>query len=128
MPGFDRTGPQGQGPMTGGGFGYCGAGRRRGDLSALGGGYGRPGGGRGFGSGRGRGMARGRGIGRGYGRTSASGRGFKIASQGLGSPDCGSARRFVLESGSRCSGVTGTPIPVAPFYFERSTFLLEGLD
>jgi hypothetical protein len=68
MPGFDRTGPQGQGPMTGGGFGYCGAGRRRGDLSALGGGYGRPGGGRGFGSGRGRGMARGRGIGRGYGR------------------------------------------------------------
>ena len=23
MPGFDRTGPLGQGPMTGGGFGYC---------------------------------------------------------------------------------------------------------
>jgi len=61
MPGFDRTGPQGQGPMTGGGFGYCGAGRRRGDLSAIGGG-------RGFGPGRGRGMARGRGMGRGYGR------------------------------------------------------------
>jgi hypothetical protein len=68
MPGFDRTGPQGQGPMTGGGFGYCGAGRRRGDLSALGGRDRRPGGGRGFGPGRGRGMARGRGIGRGYGR------------------------------------------------------------
>ena len=30
MPGFDRTGPLGQGPMTGGGFGYCGTGRRQG--------------------------------------------------------------------------------------------------
>jgi hypothetical protein len=29
MPGFDGTGPRGQGPMTGGGFGYCGAGWRR---------------------------------------------------------------------------------------------------
>jgi len=27
MPGYDRTGPRGAGPMTGGGFGYCGAGR-----------------------------------------------------------------------------------------------------
>jgi len=23
MPGYDRTGPRGRGPMTGGGFGYC---------------------------------------------------------------------------------------------------------
>lgn len=23
MPGFDGTGPDGRGPMTGGGFGYC---------------------------------------------------------------------------------------------------------
>jgi hypothetical protein len=23
MPGFDGTGPRGEGPMTGGGFGYC---------------------------------------------------------------------------------------------------------
>jgi hypothetical protein len=31
MPGFDRTGPRGEGPMTGWGLGYCGtpAGRRR---------------------------------------------------------------------------------------------------
>jgi hypothetical protein len=28
VPGFDGTGPRGQGPMTGGGFGYCGAGWR----------------------------------------------------------------------------------------------------
>lgn len=28
MPGFDRTGPMGQGPMTGGGFGQCGGARR----------------------------------------------------------------------------------------------------
>lgn len=26
MPGFDKTGPQGQGPMTGKGFGPCGGG------------------------------------------------------------------------------------------------------
>ena len=30
MPGFDRTGPGGQGPMTGGGFGLCGSGSRAG--------------------------------------------------------------------------------------------------
>ena len=29
MPGFDRTGPQGQGPRTGRGMGYCAAGRGR---------------------------------------------------------------------------------------------------
>lgn len=28
MPGFDKTGPQGQGPMTGRGFGPCGGGRK----------------------------------------------------------------------------------------------------
>jgi len=27
MPGYDRTGPRGQGPMTGGGFGNCATGR-----------------------------------------------------------------------------------------------------
>lgn len=26
MPGFDKTGPMGQGPITGGGFGPCGIG------------------------------------------------------------------------------------------------------
>ena len=30
MPGFDRTGPLGQGSMTGGGFGYCDIGRGQG--------------------------------------------------------------------------------------------------
>jgi hypothetical protein len=30
MPGFDKTGPQGQGPMTGRGFGPCGRGGGRG--------------------------------------------------------------------------------------------------
>jgi hypothetical protein len=30
MPGFDQTGPQGQGPMTGKGMGPCGGGVRRG--------------------------------------------------------------------------------------------------
>lgn len=35
MPNQDRTGPLGQGPMTGGGFGLCGGGQGRGQ-----GGYG----------------------------------------------------------------------------------------
>jgi hypothetical protein len=75
MPGFDRTGPMGQGPMTGGGRGVCnpantagagaypyparptyGAGRPRWGLR-LGRGGGR-GGGRGFGRGGGRGRGR----------------------------------------------------------------------
>ncbi|MEW6265253.1 MAG: DUF5320 domain-containing protein [Thermodesulfobacteriota bacterium] len=50
MPGFDRTGPLGRGPMTGGGWGLCG-------RAAAGRGYGAgwrrfvPGGGSGFGRG-----------------------------------------------------------------------------
>ena len=62
MPGFDRTGPLGQGPMTGGGFGYCGTGGQRQGYRPVGrafyGGFGA-----GFGS-RGR---FGRGLGPGYG-------------------------------------------------------------
>jgi hypothetical protein len=62
MPGFDGTGPSGEGPMTGGGFGYCGTGRR----SPLGlGGMGLRGR---FGAGRGFGGF-GRGLGRAYGRS-----------------------------------------------------------
>jgi len=38
MPGFDGTGPSGQGPGTGWGQGPCGAGRRRG-FSRLGRGF-----------------------------------------------------------------------------------------
>ncbi len=51
MPGFDGTGPLGQGAMTGGGFGYCGSGR---------------------GSGRGRRLGRGMGPGYGYRRPTGS--------------------------------------------------------
>jgi hypothetical protein len=35
MPGFDRTGPMGQGPRTGGGFGYCGPNAGVGARSGL---------------------------------------------------------------------------------------------
>jgi hypothetical protein len=41
MPGFDRTGPMGNGPMTGGGFGRCGGGGRVGFGRGAGRGYGR---------------------------------------------------------------------------------------
>jgi hypothetical protein len=62
MPGFDGTGPQGQGPMTGGARGFCNP------YSAYrpvyGGGYGM---GRGFRGGFGGGFGRGRGYGRGFG-------------------------------------------------------------
>lgn len=62
MPGFDGTGPLGEGPMTGGGFGYCGTRRRPGYALRDRAVYGR------FGAGRGLGFARGRGFGRGVGR------------------------------------------------------------
>ena len=41
MPGFDRTGPMGRGPMTGGGFGRCGRGYGYGYGAFGGRGYGR---------------------------------------------------------------------------------------
>lgn len=41
MPGFDGTGPMGQGPGTGRGMGYCGAGMRLGRNSRGGYGFGR---------------------------------------------------------------------------------------
>ncbi len=50
MPGFDGTGPRGQGAMTGGGFGRCaGAGYGMRPRFGQGGGFGR-----GFGNGQGR--------------------------------------------------------------------------
>lgn len=55
MPGFDGTGPRGQGPMTGGGFGNCAGG---------GAGYVGPRGGFGRGQRCGRGFGPGRGFGR----------------------------------------------------------------
>ncbi|OQY02992.1 MAG: hypothetical protein B6I22_12530 [Desulfobacteraceae bacterium 4572_123] len=64
MPGFDRTGPRGAGPMTGGARGYCNPATRAAAANA-----GFPGGagyGRGYGRGNGRGF--GRGYGAGYGR------------------------------------------------------------
>ncbi len=81
MPGYDKTGPQGQGPMTGRGMGRC---RNNGDVPAneeridgesttllglgrggrpRGGGMGRCRGGRGGGRGMGGGGGRGRGRG-----------------------------------------------------------------
>jgi len=68
MPGFDRGGPMGDGPMTGGRRGRCVRSDNVADLPAYGGfGYGRGmgarrGAGRGFGPYRGRGH----GYGRGY--------------------------------------------------------------
>lgn len=56
MPGGDRTGPGGMGPMTGRGAGYC--------AGYATPGYANPGGGRFFGAGRG--AFGGRGRGRGY--------------------------------------------------------------
>jgi len=64
MPGQDQTGPAGQGPMTGGGFGQCAssekgsAGRGFGRGMGRGGGMGRCGRGRRMGFGAGRGGAR----------------------------------------------------------------------
>jgi len=71
MPGGDRTGPAGMGPMTGRAAGYCAGYDRPGYANSVPGyGYGR-GYGRGWGRGYGRGMGWGRGYGRGYGRWAA---------------------------------------------------------
>ena len=64
MPGFDGTGPMGQGPMTGGARGFCNP--RAADYGLqFAGGFGF---GRGFGGGLGRGQGFRRGFGRGMGR------------------------------------------------------------
>jgi len=65
MPGFDGTGPRGEGAMTGGARGYCNP-SRAGYAPAYGRGFG-PGMGRGFGRGPGLGYGMGRGYGRGAG-------------------------------------------------------------
>ena len=65
MPGFNQTGPQGLGPMTGRGQGVCG--NRNMTGAGYGTGYGAGYGGRGFGGGRGMG----RGMGRGFGPAAA---------------------------------------------------------
>ena len=53
MPSGDRTGPMGQGSMSGRGFGFCSGNERPGYASGRGGGFGSN-----------RGMGRGRGMGR----------------------------------------------------------------
>jgi len=60
MPGGDRTGPMGQGPLTGRALGYCQGFDSPGFTKGVGGGMGR-----GFAYGGGMGMGRGRGFGRG---------------------------------------------------------------
>ena len=69
MPGFDGTGPRGEGPMTGGARGYCSQGDAPVYERRYGMGRGR-GAGRGFGTGFGRGQ--GYGYGRGLGRRGAN--------------------------------------------------------
>lgn len=71
MPGFDGTGPMGQGPMTGGGFGNC---NPRGEAMAPPRGQGA---GRGAGAGQGMGAGRGGGRGRGFCGGGRGGRGFR---------------------------------------------------
>lgn len=72
MPGFDRSGPAGAGPMTGGGRGICNT-TDRANTAGFGAGFG-PGlgcrRGRFFAGGQGRGFAGGpgRGLGRGFGQ------------------------------------------------------------
>lgn len=61
MPGGDRTGPLGQGPMTGRAAGYCAGYPVPGYMNPV------PGRGRGYGFGRRQGRGRGRGWGRGFG-------------------------------------------------------------
>ena len=90
MPGGDRTGPQGMGPMTGRAAGYC-AGN---DVP----GYASPGAGRGFGAGRGYGAGRGPGVGRGS--WGAGGRGWRNMYYATGLPGW-----------ARYGGYAAAPVP-----------------
>ena len=65
MPGFDGTGPRGEGPMTGGGRGFCISNFAERRASGF---YGAGRGGMPWGGGRGRAWGGGRGWGRGMGR------------------------------------------------------------
>ena len=64
MPGLDRSGPMGSGPMTGGRRGICGRAAGAAEMPVYGGGYGY---GPGMGFRRGFGRARGRGAGPAFG-------------------------------------------------------------
>jgi len=82
MPGLDRTGPVGAGPMTGGGFGRCNPRNRAYEWGS-------------FGPGRvGRVSGRGRGYGRGFGR-----RGARFDDQGWYGPAYGSYPGLYAVSG-----------------------------
>ena len=73
MPGFDRTGPLGQGPRTGRGMGYCAGGTN------VNYGYGVGRGGIPWGGGRGRAWGGGFGRGRGFGGRGWVGYGAPVA-------------------------------------------------
>lgn len=85
MPGFDRTGPRGEGPRTGGGFGLCNPRSARPDIGNQG--YPMRGAGRGFapwGGGRGHVFGGGRGAGSwGGGRWGGYRQGRGFGSRGL---------------------------------------------
>ncbi len=76
MPGGDRTGPWGAGPMTGRGAGYCAGFSMPGYANPMYAG--------GMGYGRGRGF--GRGMGMGYGRGMGGGRGWRNMYYATGVP------------------------------------------
>ncbi len=65
MPGRNRTGPLGQGAMSGRGLGDCRGTAAQNEAPTFGRGRGMGGGG---GMGRGQGLGRGQGMGRGFGR------------------------------------------------------------
>lgn len=95
MPGFDRTGPRGEGPMTGGGRGLC---------NSYGSGYGRPYGfygvGRGgmpWGGGRGRAWGGGRGRGRGFGRAGFGGWDYPYANPVAPGPSEDDEKRYLAD-------------------------------
>ena len=104
MPLGDKTGPNGQGAMTGRRQGYCTGNEQAGYMSdvpgrGMGRGAGMGGGfGRGFGKGMGRGMARGHGFGRGFGRGIGRSAGFFNAPTGYNQNPEDEARMLDAES------------------------------
>jgi hypothetical protein len=121
MPGGDRTGPWGAGPMTGRGAGFCAGYGVPGYMNPI--------------YGYGRGFGRGRGWGRGFGRGRGWGRGWGYGYYATGLPGWagGYAYPYPYPEGFRAAPVTATDSKTAraeelAYLKDQARYFKETLD
>jgi hypothetical protein len=121
MPGGDRTGPWGAGPMTGRGAGFCAGYGVPGYMNPI--------------YGYGRGFGWGRGWGRGFGRGRGWGRGWGYGSYATGLPGWagGYAYPYPYPEGFRAAPVTATDSKTAraeelAYLKDQAQYFKETLD